>query len=230
MDQLHIPKPGLGWRKQEDANNYRYLMATVLPDRVARKDLYWPMFSQVLNQGATSTCVGHGGKHQLLMNPAPQTKRDGYPTAYDLYWACCRIDPWPENDGGNLNIGTSPLALARVMQTMGFLEEYRWAYSVDTIADWLCTRGPVGVGLPWYSSMYSLDKEGYIRVTPTAVLDGGHYFVLGGWSEGRGAARCVNSWGRGWGQLGRFWMDGETLERLLREDGEAMTAIERRKE
>jgi len=44
----------------------------------------------------------------------------------------------------------------------------------------------------------------------------------------RRAFRAINSWGRSWGQNGRFWIRQDDLMLLLQEDGEACAAVEQR--
>lgn len=224
-----VPDHGLGRRPDPDPRDTRFLMRAYLPERIVRPPLrVWSIFSRPLDQGDTGTCVGHGGKHWMLTSPVRQTLPQGPPTAYDLYRAALPLDVWPENDNGDLSFGTSVRALAQALQGMGYISEYNWAFDADTAADWLATQGPVVIGINWYYSMFVTDDKGFVRVPANTPLAGGHCVCLLGWSEKRGAARAINSWGAGWGDKGRFWIEGELLDRLLHEDGEAMTAAETR--
>ncbi|HSD52779.1 MAG TPA: hypothetical protein VLC47_01370, partial [Burkholderiales bacterium] len=44
----------------------------------------------------------------------------------------------------------------------------------------------------------------------------------------RALARCSNSWGDNWGLSGEFLLPFRDLERLIHEDGEACSAVEKR--
>jgi hypothetical protein len=82
-------------------------------------------------------------------------------------------------------------------------------------------------GLLSHNSMFFPDpRTGLVK--PSGRLAGGHAYLCVGYTRIKGAFRFINSWGD-WGQGGRFWMDGEDLDRLLfAEDGEAAAAQEKK--
>jgi C1A family cysteine protease len=137
-----------------------------------------------------------------------------------VYREAQKVDEWPGEDYS----GTSVRAGAKVLQALGFIASYHWAYDVETVVQAVLERGPVVVGTSWYRDMFLPDASGL--VTPSGPLVGGHAYVLNGTNRKTGLFRAKNSWGRSWGKGGAFWLSYETLERLLHESGEACIALE----
>lgn len=227
---------GLGRRHAPDSRDGQFLLTAhpLAQAVVSRKSKTWSMFAPVLDQGQTGTCVGHGWRHRLTASPVV-VKPNVPPSAFDIYDAAILLDEWPENDHDTARQdGTSVRAGAKALQARGLLSEYRWATDVDTAANWVggvdagghWVGGPVVIGVNFYQSMFNLDSEGYMRITPGSALAGGHCMLLIGWNEQRGRFRGLNSWGGSWGQAGRFWLAGETAARLFSENGEVCTPSE----
>jgi hypothetical protein len=182
----------------------------------------------VLDQGPFGICVGAGFKHWMLAAPVCQTTPTAEPTMQAIYREAILLDEWADNDqdGQAMQFGTSVRAGAKALQARGILHEYGWAFDVDTAIDWLCSNGPVVIGVNFYEGMESPGPNGFMRVTGSIL--GGHCMCVVGWSETRGAVRLLQSWGPDWGQKGRAWLSGEDLARLIHEDGECCTALETR--
>jgi len=203
---------------------------------VSRKSNLWPFFDTPLNQGETGTCVGHGWKGWLSTAPIIQSDVEDAPHPFDIYDQATQVDEWSDNDHDvQRQFGTSVRAGAKVLQSMGFLKEYRWVYDVMGAADWLAgideqgrfVGGPLVIGVNWYNSMFNTDAEGFLWAS--GGIAGGHCVCLTGWNERKGFAYGLNSWGPAWGRKGRFYLPGEVLSKLLSEDGEACTAAEVRR-
>lgn len=233
------PVVGMGRRHAPDERDRRFLLADHLriSGVVARRSHLWAMFDPPLDQGSTGTCVGHGWKHWLLTAPVIQADPASPPSAFDIYDRAIKVDEWTENDNDTARQeGTSVRAGAKVLQSQGRIGAYTWAFDVNTCANWLAgmdaeghfVGGPAVIGVNWYGSMFDLDEGGFLRIAPTAQVEGGHCVLLTGWNEKRGFAYGINSWGRYWGRKGRFYMPGEVLDRLIREDGEVCTSVELR--
>lgn len=129
---------------------------------------------------------------------------------------------------GNHATGACVLAGAKVLRRHGYLDEYRWAFSLSDVIGSVLYLGPVVIGVPWYESMWATRPSGLVEVDGRRV--GGHSLVLTGFSasrrlrgEGRigPAFQWRNSWGRGYGKRGHGWVRAADLERLLDEGGEA---------
>jgi len=231
--------PAFGRREDLDLRDRAYLMTRVLasPERLklpARKT--WRIDRNALNQGSTGTCVGHAWRNFLRCDPL-RTERTG-PSPYDIYRAAVRLDAWPDNDDeatlpdgdSGLDFGTSVRAGAKAMESLRRLASYLWAFDLQTALQWLLTRGPVVVGMPWYSSFMQPDIEGVVKIEPGAYVLGGHAFLIRGADGRRALARCVNSWGDEYAKSGEFFIPFGDLERLIHENGECCAAVEQKTE
>jgi hypothetical protein len=229
-----------GRRQADDPRDRNFLASAVLRRLEPRKTKRYAFFFDPLDQGREGTCVGHGWKHCLLATPIKQTQPYKSPTAVEIYDLATTLDEWYGNEG-NREFGTSVRAGAKALQQLGYITEYRWAFDCDTAIDWIINKGPIVIGVNWYSSMFDTSKDGFIVIEPNAYLAGGHCVLLHGWDEKRGCFEGINSWGRNFGylsrrrklhtreQTGRFRLSGETADRLFRvEDGEICMPTEYR--
>lgn len=214
--------PGLGRIPAPDARDAAYPMRALLATtEVLPRYRYWRT-GPVLDQGNTGTCVGHAWRNWL--SAAPYMTKTG-PDAFTIYRECCAIDPWPENDSGDLNWGTSTRDGAKVLQARLHLTEYRWAFSLDDLTRWLLLRGPVVIGINWYESMFDTKPDG--RMDVSGGVAGGHAICLVGANRDSKLVTFVNSWGANWGDGGRGRLTFAQAERLIfAEDGEAVAALE----
>lgn len=229
---------GLGRRFQHDPGDREYplrlAIAVQQPVVVPRLPLkVWRFRGVPLNQGEEGTCVGHGWEHMLVAAPIQKSDHAAWPDALDIYRGACLLDTFSDNDDGNPQAGTTVRGAAKWLQSQGVLRgDYRWAADADECADWLSGTnarghafgGGVVIGVNWWSGMDAPTPEGLIRAT--GHVRGGHCVLLNGVDNERGLFAGVNSWGPDWGASGFFWLPGEDLDRLIREDGEACAATE----
>jgi len=125
---------------------------------------------------------------------------------------------------GNSYDGTSVRAGAKILTRLGYIDRYVWAGGAGDVKNWVLSNSPVVLGTSWTQDMFNVDAEGYVH--PTGDAAGGHAYLCTGYSEKRNAFRCMNSWGTGWGQKGKFWIAAADLHALIRNNGEACTATE----
>jgi hypothetical protein len=211
---------GLGRMPAEDSRDEMHLMQGVLPSIIElRLHRYWYDRGWWGDQGDMPYCVGYAWVHWLEDGPITQAGQAPCCNPTDVYTAAQLVDEWPGTDYD----GTSVRAGAKVLQSIGKISSYTWAWSVEPIIQALLYVGPVVVGTNWYRSMFD-PKDDILRADGRAV--GGHAYVLNGVNLARGLVRIKNSWGRSWAGDGRAWMEIETLDRLIREDGEACLAKE----
>jgi hypothetical protein len=146
-----------------------------------------------------------------------------------IYKEVQRIDEWPGEDYD----GTSVRAMMKWLKGKGFVAQYRWAFDCETVVNHVLGTGPVEMGTVWDGGMSNPDKWGYVAPTQSQADDEGHAWTVIGADRQKknpdgtnGRITAINSWGREWGNRGRFYLTFETLDRLLKMDGEAAVAIE----
>lgn len=208
---------GLGRRYAPDERDRNFALTPPTPRRSFRN---WLMPGSVSDQGNTPHCVAHAAVHWLRSHRIVNAPID----QVEHYNACKRIDPWPGEDG------TSVRASFSILRNLGFVDTYRWAWDADTVVAHIMEVGPVVLGTNWTMGMFTPDRLGYIH--PDGALAGGHAYLAIGASEARQAVRIANSWGSGWGgpgaPSGRAWLRYADLDALVRAQGEACAAIERK--
>ncbi len=230
--------PGLGRRPAVDVRNFLYPMRTALNAPVSRgidTVKTWRFLGHPLDQGTTGTCVAHTAAHFIHCAPIGHK---GFLDPYDLYREIVLLDEYASNDEEaneqdiqKLQGGSSGTGAARALEKRGLLKEYVWGRKASEVVAWLLTRGPVMFGSNWYSGMFEPNREGYIK--PTGTVVGGHQYLFNGVDLRQGLVRGINSWGPAWNpsaklcRPGHFVMSIEVMERLLKEDGDAVSAVER---
>lgn len=211
---------GLGRLHAPDVRDQNYPMRALLAAPEPLVSRTWRTV-MVRDQGQTSQCVGYGWRGWMDCAPIMDSPRVGIqPT--QIYVSAQLADEWAPTP----HDGTSVRAAAKVLQTAGLIASYHWAQSLVDVQQWLCQQGPVVLGTLWTEAMFTPDDEGF--VTPDGPLVGGHCYLAVGISVKRQAVRCVNSWGRGWGESGRFWLRFNDLAGFLGADGEAAAAVEQK--
>lgn len=211
----------LGRIAAPDERDHRHLMAVVLAAEVPALTSISYRRGAILNQGATSSCVGHGWRAWL--NGAPIRQQRG-PGPLDLYHAAQQVDEWEGEDYE----GTSVRAGAKVLRDLGFISSYVWAFDEPTVKNWMLSKkGGVVIGVNWYQAMFRPDSAGFLSLS--GALAGGHCVWLRGYNRPRDAYRVQNSWGASWGENGQAWLRSADLSRLLIEGGEACCGIEVRR-
>jgi hypothetical protein len=213
---------GLGRLRQWDQKNCDYLMPKKAVPQELRKR-FWNA-GKVLDQGDTPQCVGYAGWGWLASGPV--TNHPPFsPT--DLYHWAQDNDEWEGTDYD----GSSTLGLMKALKSKGYVSDYVWALDAETLVAWILTTGPVVVGTNWYKDMFTPDKDGFLE--PAGDLAGGHEWRIEGADRDRrcydgslGAVRMVNSWGPKWGDHGRAWVSFNDLDKLIKDQGEAVTATE----
>jgi hypothetical protein len=219
----------LGRRPAPDPRDASYPLRLITPPSPTRPRPYrnWSLTQPCLDQGVQGTCVGHAWKHWLMSAPVVDLAA-APPAATDIYDLAVTVDEWPDNDTDPYRqFGTSVRAGAKVLQSQGRIISYHWAVDMADIVDYLSTTGPVVLGTNWYQRMFAPDADGYLKAEGEVM--GGHAYLLVGVNRTLGRFTMINSWGRGWGRLGRAYMHFGTVDRLVfSEGGEACAALEQR--
>lgn len=180
-----------------------------------------------LDQGQEGACVGFSMVHELIARPVCIDK-DAQFAREGVYWEAQKIDPW---EGGAYPgaspryEGTSVLAGVKILKRLGFIEEYRWCFSLHDLVLAVGYRGPAILGINWYEGMFDTFPCGHIHVS--GQVAGGHAILCKGVSVSRKTFTLHNSWGIAWGNGGDAYITWEEMERLLNEQGEAVIPLRR---
>lgn len=212
-------KPPAGERRkfgrihQPDRRDLRFAIRKATS---SRKRKTWKDGTPSLDQATTPKCVGFGFSHWLLNDPIRQ-----YIDPAGIYQFAKTLDGMGGGDGTSVRAG------AQVLKALGFISEYRWAFDLDTLIYTLLEEGPVVVGTEWYSGMDAPTGPNW-RLTPTGRYRGGHAYLLNAVDTVAQTFGMKQSWGVRWGNSGRAVISFADMEKLLRADGEACLAVERR--
>ncbi len=219
--------PRLTWRSRHDERSRMYavppLRAEQLPDR-----RHWRP-GPVLDQGSEGACTGFAVAGELAASPH-RVRGVDMELARRLYHRARQIDEWP---GENYE-GSSVLAAVKAAAELGYISEYRWAFSIDDLRAAVLGLGPAVIGIPWYASMYTPRRSGLLDISGPIV--GGHAILVTGyhprrrlWGEGwrdrHVVFRLRNSWGPGYGRRGDCYIRDTDLAALLADQGEACVPL-----
>lgn len=213
--------PGLGRLHAPDERDQDYRIRAIVAES-ERPFRYWRDGGWWGDQGDTSKCVAFSWAHWLEDGPVGHPGPAPIVAPDVLYAEAQTLDEWPGVDYD----GTSVRAGAKALKARGLISEYRWSHSLDGLLRAVLEAGPVVVGLNWYSGFFHPDRDGVIGLDGWGETAGGHAFVVNGVTRSHQMFRAKNSWGRGWGVDGRFWIPFDVMARLIGEDGEVCLAIE----
>jgi hypothetical protein len=213
--------PAFGRLQAPDARDQNYPMRTLLPiEASVRTFRYWNQSQWYGDQGPTPQCVGYAWAHWLEDGPTTQRGTAPIVAPERIYHGAQDVDEWPGIDYE----GTSVRAGAKVLQGLGFIQNYYWGFTLEEVVQCLLDRGPVVVGTNFYVRMLTPDPAGFVQIGGAIV--GGHAYVLNGVNTKAAVVRLKNSWGRSWGSGGSALITFDDMARLLSEDGEACIAVE----
>ncbi len=212
------PHP-LGRLEEFDERSRAYPIRTLLAGITMPRSYTWSCSVQ-LDQGSIGACVGFSWAAELAARPVVVPSITNT-TGLQIYYSAQQADEWPGHDYE----GTSVLAGAKTAQMMGYIDEYRWAFSFDDVLLSIGYKGPAVLGIPWYEGMDWPSAGGYIR--PTGALRGGHAILANGVSVRTGFVRLHNSWSSSWGVNGDCFISFEDLRTLLEQHGEACIPVRR---
>lgn len=216
-----------------DPRNEDYPASTLLAGVPKLRRRSWRLYAY-LDQGAEGACVEFGWAHELNAQPisVPAMTLRQIVAAHDIYFPAQRIDEWPGGAYPGANPfyeGTSVLAGAKITKQLGYIDAYYWAKDGGEVAQVVSNVGPVVLGLNWHEGMSRPTKSGVIA--PTGRVLGGHCVAATAlkrigdeWYIGG-----PNSWGRDWGDMGRWWMELSAFIELFRRRGDGCVPVGRKR-
>lgn len=210
----------LGRLPAPDARDRRFPLSLITPKVVAVQTRYWRCGS-VLDQGDTSQCVAYAWSQFLQSEPTmTQLPSSSYPA--ELYHSAQLLDEFAGEDYD----GTSVRGGVKALQEQGRIASYLWSRRADEVRRFVLSQGIVVMGTDWYSSMFEPERTNNFLI-PRGSIEGGHAWLITGYSQQRAAFRMCNSWGVAWGDHGHAWIRLTDLDKLLKPaDAEACSATE----
>ena len=199
---------------EADPRTLVYPVRALMPVKATRARSYTWSIGSILDQGSTSSCVGHAVAHRLIARPVVRPEITGK-DALEFYRLAQTLDPW---EGENYE-GTSVLAGAKAAKQKGYISAYHWATTLDDLIMGVSYLGPGVIGTWWWSNMMDTTTNG--AVSPTGYKMGGHAWLINGLNLRAKLFFCVNSWGEKWGKEGKFIITFSDMEKLLKDAGEA---------
>jgi hypothetical protein len=202
-----------------DRRNENYLLTDKLPRAVGaapfvpttRHHRQYARF----DQGATPMCTGYGSVTLLATahpyNRAPISGVDWYRKNVAFDRAHGRV----------YSEGATVTAALEVGRALGYYSEYRWMYTVAVMQQAI-VRAPLIAGTLWYDSMFERDEDGIVGMPgPNESTDAGHLYTINGYDAARDLWRVPNTWNDG-----DYFIPGDLMHRLLREEGEVAQPTE----
>lgn len=198
----------------KDPRSREFPVAAIIPQEKKQKprSFRWSP-GKTLDQGRNGACVGFAWAHELSAEPAPVKNVTEQFARERIYFEAQRIDRYP---GGTYPgafpflEGTSVLGGAKTVQSMGYIQEYRWAFDIEDVMLAVGYMGPVVFGCTWPSAMNDPDEMGF--VSPRGIVMGKHCILLYGVEIVLDSNNEVslqesyftfqNSWGPEWGIQG----------------------------
>lgn len=194
-----------------DPNDKKFRMPRGRRRRRDRGARYWRP-GPLLDQGFTSGCVGYSIAGIAGAAPVRNTiLGDG------VYWLALRVDEFEGED----DEGTSIRAGLKVIEKLGLIDKYLWAWDLDSVVSYLLNDGPVLLATYWFEGMNEINTKGFVE--PTGELVGGHAYYLRGVNVRQRRVTMRQSWGP-WGinDSGDAYISFDALDELLTNEGEAV--------
>ncbi len=188
----------------------------------------FPANHKVLDQGNAGSCVGNGIANELACRPAPVMGIDEKYAVEDIYWPAQKQDRWPGGayPGASPSYeGTAVLYGVMAAQSLGWFDEYRWAFSLEDLIMGVGHNGPAVLGLKWKRGMFKPDEGNYIHATGGDA--GGHCLLCNAVAIQKKRFTLTNSWGPGWGINGAAYISFDDMSALLADHGEAVFFLHR---
>jgi hypothetical protein len=181
---------------------------------------YWNAEGWWGDQGSVPQCVAYASVHWLEDGPITHAGPVPIIQPQMLYDAAQAIDPW----AGTPHEGTTVRAAAKILQRLGLIASYHWAFTLDDVVYTVLNHGPVIMGTDWYEGMSDPDAKGVLHAT--GANQGGHAWVINGVNVPARMFRMKNSWGRGWNRHGFGLIGFDDIKQLVENNGEACLAVE----
>jgi len=235
QDEHHIAGKRLGRHLEHDPMSK--LFPVDMSDRLdtaSFASVLWERECDAFDQGELGSCTGNAMVGLLMTYPFAEVTRSivgrdlTENDCIEIYKLATHLDRIPGEFPPD-DTGSTGLAVAKAVKEMGLIGVYRHAFTMRAALKAL-QSGPVLTGFNWYDSFDEPDNHATVRVNPDSVVRGGHevyaYGVTvehtssGDIDEENSYVHLWNSWGKEYGNNGRFNMTISTWRYLMKEHGD----------
>jgi hypothetical protein len=210
-----------------DARSLSFGIKTLFRPKMQLKTKTWRL-TEHLDQGSEGACTGFAVAHELAAYPVRVEGINDIFAREKIYWEAQKIDPFR---GGaypgakKFQEGSTVLAAVKIAKRLGFIEKYRWAFSVHDLAMSIGHFGPAILGVNWYEGMFKPASCGMLH--PIGEKVGGHALLCRGYNARNKTFLIHNSWGKRWGDNGTARINWKDMQYLLRHSGDACIPMKR---
>jgi hypothetical protein len=225
--------PGLGRHVLHDDRSREYDAAPLVREVTRQHTVMHPRVIPVWDQGSTGSCTAHAALGLMMSEPffSWQSTLNRTSKIYSeddvlrFYQRETELDnsqipgSYPDEDTGSTGLWSM-----KTLRDWRLTTQYRHAFSFDTLCRLLQVT-PVSLGLPWFESMFRVDRDFVVDVRQETGLAGGHQIVGQGIDYERQAIRICNSWGEGWAEQGLAWITFGDMQSLLGLHGDVSVPV-----
>jgi len=229
----------LGRLPELDDRSRKWPVRSVLDMTRPLRSKTWTLKYRV-DQRSTSACTFFSRAMDLAALPVVCARPDGERFDYEYCVAGYKLAQLYDEWEGVDYEGSSALGALKAAQKLGYVGEYRWAFSERDLHLALGYLGPVVLATDWLHSMFRPKPTGLLTVDPQSGFAGGHAYLANAIHVTRTAKRRwlgpdehirdeplltgPNSWDDAWGKRGYWAMwasDVQLLRKGVRYPGEA---------
>lgn len=173
-------------------------------------------YGPILDQGNVGSCTGNAMAQTLNSKPYHKTgtRLLTEDDALSIYAAATAIDGSPGTYPAE-DTGSDGLSVAKVARSRGLIKAYSHAFNPGQAVGAL-QLSPFLFGTNWHEAMFTPDAQGFVH--PDGNIAGGHEIACVG-DTGKHLV-FLNSWGKGWGKAGRFYLTYDDFATLLADQGD----------
>lgn len=181
------------------------------------------------DQGQTGSCVGNATEGVLATAPfygrlKPQRQAGlqfNEAGAVSIYSLATQLDPYP-GQYPPTDTGSDGLSGAKAAMKMGYIKGYQHITSID--AAWTAIQTvPFIMGTVWLTDMDNPDSNGIVHASGT--VRGGHEYEVFSYNATKGLWGMWQSWGPDFGIGGKFYMNDDSFQYLLSQQGDATVFV-----
>lgn len=190
------------------------------------KSVDWTEYEDPFDQGNVGSCTMNAAYGTLVAGPFGKPGVSyTQATIQDGYRLETRLDDsqipghWEPDDTGSCG----PWSMI-ALQKLGLISSWRHTTAMSTALRML-NVGPISIGVTWWNSFFTPDKNGVLVLDEAEGVGGGHQICLTANDTAGRRVRLRQSWGLKWGLRGHAWIPYTVLSDLMDDGGDVVQPI-----